>query len=112
MAGMHGSGVLPGLPAPVPVTLGVWPDPCLSLLPSGQSFLPCPGWLQFLHKWRYLQSELASLHVPALNLLQISGLPPSRERLSGFVDFLPKVLSAEDSTPSGMTMAEYKRLNL
>src|ERR1700678_2786880 len=30
--GMHGSGVLPGLPAPVPVTLGVWPDPCLSLL--------------------------------------------------------------------------------
>src|SRR5271168_4598084 len=30
-SGMHGSGVLPGLPAPVPVTLGVWPDPCLSL---------------------------------------------------------------------------------
>src|SRR5271168_2561150 len=35
-SGMHGSGVLPGLPAPVPagvpVTLGVWPDPCLSLV--------------------------------------------------------------------------------
>src|SRR5271155_2792949 len=30
-SGMHGSGVSPGLPAPVPVTLGVWPDPCLSL---------------------------------------------------------------------------------
>src|ERR1700678_3594342 len=28
--GMHGSGVSPGLPTPVPVTLVVWPDPCLS----------------------------------------------------------------------------------
>src|SRR5271168_4003045 len=33
--GMHRSGVSPGLPAPIPVTLGVWPDPCLSLLVGG-----------------------------------------------------------------------------
>src|SRR5271168_4944671 len=38
-SGMHGSGVLPGLP--IPVTLGVWPDPCLPL-PLCHTFPECP----------------------------------------------------------------------